>query len=264
MGLSRTQDLQLTAWGTSRNAWSFVHRPSRIFDAEPCYPERNSLTTDHPRLSLGVIGIPFQLLTGDPVATFNAVVFASVLLAAFAMYLLVADWTGVPAAGVVAALLYAFSTEQIEKTFHLMHTDNAWLLFALFFARRTLVRRRWRDAVWLGATAALQVGSSLYAFLASAAGAIPVVAWLLWRHPPDRRTLALLGVAGAILAAGIGLVFSPYAASDTGSIDRGAQFFLPWSGLLPGRTFFPGWPASGPRGCCGDCPRASQRSPPPP
>jgi hypothetical protein len=241
MGLSRTQDLQLTAWGTSRNAWTFLHRPSRIFDAEPCYPAPYSLTTDHPRLTLGLVGVPFQLLTGDPVATFNGVVFASVLLAAFAMYLLVADWTGVPAAGIVAALLYAFSTQQIEKTFHLMHTDNAWLLFALFFVRRTLVRPRWRDALGLGATAALQVGSSLYALLAAAAGAIPVVAWWLWRYPPDRRTLARLGLAAAILTAGACFVLAPYAITGTDSIDRGLQLFLPWSGLLPGRTFFPGW-----------------------
>ena len=187
MGRARAQDLHLTAWGTARNAWTFLHQPSRIFDAEPCYPEPNSLTTDHPRLTLGLVGIPFQLVTGDPVATFNGVVFASVLLAAFAMYLLVADWTGVPAAGIVAAILYAFSTQQIEKTFHIMVTDNAWLLFALFFARRTLLQRRWRDAIALGITAALQVGSSVYALLGAAAGAIPVVAWLLWRHPPDRR-----------------------------------------------------------------------------
>jgi hypothetical protein len=241
MGRARAQDLHLTAWGTARNAWTFLHQPSRIFDAEPCYPEPNSLTTDHPRLTLGLVGIPFQLFTGDPVATFNGVVFASVLLAAFAMYLLVSDWTGVPAAGIVAAILYAFSTQQIEKTFHIMVTDNAWLLFALFFARRTLLQRRWRDAIALGMTAALQVGSSVYALLGAAAGAIPVVAWLLWRHPPDRRTLAKLAVAGAILAAGACFVLSPYAASGIGSITPRRQLFLPWSGLLPGNRFFPGW-----------------------
>ena len=123
-------DLRLAVWGASRNAWTLAHAPWRLYAAEPCFPMSRSLTLGHPMLSLGVLGLPVQLALRDPVVTYNAV-FALVLLgSAFAMYLLVLEWTGVPAAGIAAGLLFAFHPVALARVIHIHIYDLSWIPWA--------------------------------------------------------------------------------------------------------------------------------------
>jgi hypothetical protein len=231
----------MTVWAMSRNARALLRSPGDIFDAEPCYPRDNSLTVYHPLIALGVLAIPGQLTVGDPIVAFNLALFLKVLIAAIAMYVLVADWTRLPAAGIVAGLLYAFAPIQLDKPFHVHHADNAWLLFAIFFARRLFERGRWIDALGLGASAALQAGSSFYPALTAAAIGAPFGVWLLWQsRGKPRRVLPLLVAAGIALA-GAGFALLPYLDSAGASGEPVRHFFVAWSSFLPGRARFAGW-----------------------
>jgi len=243
-GRVTTADYQMAIWATSRNARALVSAPLDIFDAEPCYPSPNSLTVYHPLITLGILAIPAQLATGEPIAAFNFALFLNILIAAIAMYLLVADWSGMPAAGIVAGLLYAFADVQIARTFHVHHADNAWLLFAFFFAHRLFERGRWRDALGLGASVALQAGSSFYPLIASAAIGVPLGAWFLWHYRGGvKRVAPVLGAAAIALAGGL-FVGLPYVAGEAAG--NGApvlHHYAIWSSFLPGGMRFPGWTA---------------------
>ena len=92
-------DHRFTVWAISRNAYTLATLHTKLFDAEQCYPVPNSLAFGHPFITLGMLGVPAYLATGDPIITYNFAFFALVLLSAMAMYFLVAEWTGVPAAG---------------------------------------------------------------------------------------------------------------------------------------------------------------------
>lgn len=241
-GPVKTADYQMTVWATSRNAYALLRRPTRLFDAEPCYPAGNSLTIYHPLITLGLLAIPGLLSTGDPVAAFNLALLLKVLIAAIAMYVVVADWTGRPPAGIVAGLLYAFAAVQIGKPFHVHHADNAWLLLALFFARRLFERGRWSDALALGAFSALQMGSSFYPLMASVAVGAPLFVWLLWHHRGKPKRVLPVLVAVGMAAAAACFVLLPYLEAEVAhEAEPVRHFYAVWSSFLPGRIRFPGW-----------------------
>jgi hypothetical protein len=193
-------------------------------------------------ISLALVGVPAYLLTGDPVATFNAVVLLKVLLGALAMWLLIFDWTRSSAAGVVAGLLYAFHATQIERPYHLLTSDNAWMLLGLFFARRLFARGRWVDAVGVGAASVLQMSSSFYPFFSSALTALPLLVWLFWHYGWRKLAASRAVLAAAIVGVGAALVFGPYLGQGEELLrPRRMTFYAPWSAFLPGGEHFPGW-----------------------
>ena len=103
--LAKAPDQRFSAWLTARNAHTLRTQPSRLFEAEACFPARNSLAYGEPMITLGIVGIPSSLVSGDPLVVFNTVLIAIVVISAFAMYLLIVEWTGEPAAALAAALV---------------------------------------------------------------------------------------------------------------------------------------------------------------
>ena len=64
-------DQRFVAWLAARNAWTLLHRPHALFEAEPCYPERSALTLGEPGIALGIAALPAWLATGDPIASYD-------------------------------------------------------------------------------------------------------------------------------------------------------------------------------------------------
>src|SRR5262245_18965226 len=98
-------DVAFETWLVARHAHTLVRRPWRLFDTEHCAPDEKTLTLGVPMFAMGVLAVPASLL-GDPILVYNTALAALLLVAALAMYCLVAEWTGVPLAGIGAALLY--------------------------------------------------------------------------------------------------------------------------------------------------------------
>jgi hypothetical protein len=225
-----------------RNARVLLAQPSHLFEAESCYPVEKALALGEPEITLGIMGMPAAFVLRDPIASFNFALLAITLLAAFAMYALTCDLTGVPAAGIVAGLLYAFHPMKVEDPGHAFGYDTGWTVLALLFARRWFERGRWRDALALALCACLQVSSSLYPLLCAVVVAAPYAIWLVWRHGVRRlRPAQCAVVAGSVLAAAA-LVFTPYLElRGEGLIQaRSFQAFMPWGWLAPGGRLFPG------------------------
>jgi hypothetical protein len=236
-------DQRFVLWLTARNARALWGGPLGFFDAGTCQPSSESLVYGEPGLSLGIVGMPAWLLTRDPVATFNLVLFGLVVLAAFGMYLLVREWTGVPLAGIVAGLLYSFSEVKLGDVVHVNVYDNAWTVLALFFVTRWALSGRWRDAIGLSVCVVLQVGGSFYTVMAALLIAIPMLAWLMVRFDVrqiDKRQLAMIVLALVAVAL---FVFPPYLSAEAGEGHKAQlyQTFRRLTYLLPGANGFWGW-----------------------
>lgn len=238
-------DYRMAVWAVGRNARTLIVEPTRLFQAEPCHPLPNSLALHHPVITPALVAAPIAAATGDPVVTFNAAVLLKVAIGFAAMLLLVWDWTRRPAAAIAAGLLYAFHPIQVEHPHHLFTSDNAWMLFGLFFARRLFERGRWIDAIGLSAACVLQMGASFYPFFAATVVALPMLAWLCWQHgvkaiPISRVVLVAVGVAG-----GAALIFAPYLGHAAAEFSgRGKIFYAPWSTFFAGGDNAIGWPTA--------------------
>lgn len=236
-------DVTFEAWLVSRNARTLTTRPHRLFDAEHCAPAERSLTFGIPMITMGALAIPTWYATGNPILTYNLTIVVITLIAAFAMYGLVTRWTGRPAAGLVAGLLFAFHPIRLTDITHPSVWDASWTVLGLWFAERLFGGGRWRDAFGLAAAVALQMGASFYPLLAATFSLPPFAIWLAVRDRPPKVSLAQLAfVAGATLLAAACLL-GPYLGVETeqGEMRRQIFAFAPLRHYLPGERLFPGF-----------------------
>ncbi len=239
-------DHRFVVWLASRNAHALLTNPAGYFDAGICFPNEQALTFSEPAPTLGLLSIPTSLLTGDPVASFNLVFFLMTIVSALIMYWLVVEWTGIPGAGIVAALLYAFSIIKIGDVIHIYVYDNAWTLLALLFTRRLFEHPRWRDAVGLAAAIALQMGGSFYTLVAALPVALPFAVWLIVRDRGAGLRRIPPVMLGFVVLASLAVawwVLGPYLSFDAsgGYKDQVVQGYRRLNYLLPSRNGFWGW-----------------------
>jgi hypothetical protein len=242
LALSRA-DVSFEAWLVDRHARTLARAPWRLFATEHCAPGERTLTLGVPMITMGLLAVPAALL-GEPILAYNSAVLVMLFASALSMYLLATDWTGVPAAGIAAGLFFAMHPLRTGSLVHPAEMDIGWTALALFFAQRLLAWGRWRDAVGLALAGALQIAASFYPTLAAFLLAPPLAFWLLRTYGLRRaRPAQLAFVAGALLLAAA-CVLGPYLlerGSAPGRLQRGAHFYAPWAGYLPGQPFFPGW-----------------------
>ncbi len=235
-------DHRFVVWLVARNARALLREPLALYRTEACYPSPSSLATSEPAVSFGLLGTPMALLRDDPVLIFNFALLAMTTIAFASMYLLVYDWTGVPAAALCAALLYAFHALRISDVAHQFIYDTGWTVLALFCAGRLLRGRSWAAAAGLSLCIGLQIPESFYPLLAAVLLALPFSIWALWRfgaghfHPLQ---IALVVVATIAFAA---LFMSPFLELREGGglVEREQMVFRPLGWIGPGRSGFAG------------------------
>jgi len=227
-------DHRFTVWATGRNARALLHAPLHVFDAESCHPAARVLAFGHPLLTFGVLGIPAELATGDPVAAYNLVTILLPLVAALALYLLVVEWTGVPVAGIAAGLLYGFHASKLENVFHPFAEDTGWTVLGMLFLTRFFERGRTRDGLGAASAWVLQLGSSLYSVVTSICVSAPFALWLLWRYRGGaiRPAAALASIAAFAVPAAF--VLWPYAVFLTpGEAEPRSRLYGSWDAVVP-------------------------------
>jgi hypothetical protein len=236
-------DHRFVIWQTARNAYTLLGHPWDLFQAEPCHPADDVLALGEPGVAMGVLGIPGWILTRDPIATYNTVVWLIAAIGFVAMYLLVKEWTGVPAAAITAALLFAFHEVKIKDSIHIFAWDNSFTVLALYFVTRLFRHGHWRDALGLAISICLQLAGSFYPLLAAIFLALPVLVWLLVRHGYRELRPAQWALVASCMGLVAYAIFSPYlAASASGAIEeRGYKVFLDASWLTISGPAFPGF-----------------------
>jgi hypothetical protein len=235
-------DQRYAIWAIRRNSETLLRSPLRLFDAEGCYPAPRSLARGHAVVTLGILAVPLRAFVSDPIALHNAVWMLVMLASGLVMYALVSDWTGSPAAGVLAAAVYAFHPAKISAPQHFYLTDTMWLVLALMLFGRILRSPRWYAGVGLGLAVALQLGAGVYPALGAAAvGGVFVVSAVAGRSVPLRAIFPLL-VAVSICVVAAVVLYTPYVEFERlGIYFPRARYFLSPRSLAPGGVFFLGW-----------------------
>lgn len=204
-------DAELNEWAMAWVAHQLPRQPSRLFDGNMFYPERDTLAYSEPLIVPALMGAPLRWLGGSPVLVFNIILILGFALTACAGYALAFEWTGDRAAALLAGSLFAFNTHTLTRLAH-MQGIHAWgLPLALLAADRLIVRGRWRDAAWLAVwMAAMAYTSGYLVVFAAIMIAVVVLArvpdW--WRHAVRTATLFAAATAGAAIA--ILPVYLPY------------------------------------------------------
>jgi len=233
-GAGSLVDHRFVVWLFSRNARTWLQDPGRLHDGEICHPTPDVVTLGEPGFTLGLLAVPGWLATGDPLVAFDTAVLLAAWIAVVAMYALVRAWTGLPEAGLIAALLYGLHPLKISDPIHYYVTDTGWTVLALLFFGRWLERGRWRDVLGLSVAASLQIGGSLYPLLGAAALGTPFTAWAVARlgvrrTRPAQWIVLVVGLA-LVLAFALGPYIERAGAGDLA--DRVVQFYLPWSQIF--------------------------------
>jgi hypothetical protein len=240
-GLFET-DQQFVAWLVARNTRALLANPLDAFDAETCFPVEQSLTLGEPVLNLGVQGIPAYLLTREPIAMYNLVLMALPIISGLGLYWIVKSWTGIPAAGLVAGLYFAFHPLRLYDPVHFYVFDTVWAVLAFFFAQRLFANQRWRDAFGFCFVTLMQLSGSVYPLIFAALMGVPFLVWLIREYGLRRqRPLQLLLITAFVLASVV-FLFAPFLATgDAGAIPtRRHMAFRTLEFLMPGNGGFPG------------------------
>ncbi|MEZ5294579.1 MAG: hypothetical protein R2745_26100 [Vicinamibacterales bacterium] len=250
-GLSRhdNADTTLNTWALAWIAHALPSQPLGVFDAPIFHPEKRTLAYSEPLLVPGLAAVPLRAAGLSATATYNVVVLLGFSLSAWAMWRLVAAWTGDEVAGAVAGAAFAFNAHLLTRFAHVQAIHAEAVPIVLLGLDRLVTRGRVRDGLLLGLGLWLTGLTSIYQ-LAFVSGA--TVAGLAFRAGEWRgraaTTLASasIGVLAA-LAALAPVLWQYYAVSrDLGverSLGESAAMAATWRDYLAtgGRLHYAAW-----------------------
>jgi hypothetical protein len=204
-------DAQLNAWALAWIAHQLPRVPAHLFDANIFYPERRTLAFSEPLIVPAVMGAPLSWVGGSPVLVHNIVLLLGFALTAFAGYVLIKAWTGDRLAGLLTGSMFAFNTHTLTRLAH-VQAQHAWgLPLALLSADRIVMRRQWRDALWLAVwMAAMAYTSGYLVVFAAVMVAVVLVARIPDWWPHARQVLTLVALSATVAAGAVLPVYLPY------------------------------------------------------
>lgn len=226
------------------NASRFASRPWDLLGRDQCFPIARPHTLGEHVLGEGLLGALPWALTRDPILTFNAVAFLTIVLPAIAVFALAFYFTGNAPAAWVAGLLFAFHPARLAAISKPFLIASQWTPLVLLFEHRLFGTRRWRDAAALAAVVGLQLLTSFYQVLGALllCGAYGLALAVVHRRALGELAPKLLAVAvfGLAIAAPI---YLPYLHTREvfGVLHGRPQVFFYWRHFfLPRGPAFPG------------------------
>ena len=205
-------DVWLNAWAVSWIARQFPTEPWRLFDANMFHPHQDALAYTEPLIVPGLLAAPVRWFGGSALLAHNLLVLFGFTLTALAVYALVRTWTRDHVAGLLAGVLFAFSTVFMTRVAHLQALHAYWLPLAFLAFHHLMTQRRTRDAVWLGACvfgAALTSGY-LVVFVCFALAAAAAVRVREFGRRDGARLALRLGAAATVTLAALLVVLHPH------------------------------------------------------
>ena len=184
-----------------------------IFNANIFFPATSTLAYSDHLLLQSLLLAPFYAITGDVVLCYNVLLLASLVGSALAMHLFVRSTVRTEAGAYLAGLAWGFGSFHFGHLIHLQLQALYFLPLTFFFLHRVIARRRARDVVLLGATAALQAISSVYfgiigAIALTVGGFALAVGVGRWRSAAVLRRLALSGAIAAMLVLPVAMIYA--------------------------------------------------------
>ena len=184
-GLARldNNDAQLNTWIIAWVPHALATDPLNLFNAPIFHPERHSLAFSEHMVVPSLLGAPLIWAGVSPVLVYNLLIMLGFTLSGFAMYWVMAAWTGSQWAGLIAGLAYAFNAHVLTRFVHLQAMHVEFFPIALYAFDRLLTHRRVRDGVLLAAAFVLQALCSNYLMVFSTY-ALVACAVVRWRELP--------------------------------------------------------------------------------
>lgn len=252
-------DAALNTWVITWVAHILPRDPLRLFDAPIFFPERHTLAYSEHLFAQSVIGAPLLWAGLSPVLVHNLLLIAGFALSAWAMYLLIARWTGRRDAAILAGLLYAFNAHTLTRFPHLQAQHVEFFPLLLYAFDRMVTRSsdhqirssdhqitKSSDAFLLASAFVLQslCSNHLLVFSLFALAAITAVRTDAW----NKRTAITLAISGALSAVVLAPFLWPYYDVSreqglTRSIDEVARYSASWRDYLVtgGRLHYSWW-----------------------
>lgn len=254
-------DAELLTWTVAWVGHIVPRDPLNLFEAPILHPERHTLAFSEHMLVPSMMGAPLQWLGASPVLVYNVLIMAGLALSGWAMYLLMARWTGSVAAGVIAGLLYAFNAHVLTRFVHLQAQHVEFFPLMLYALDRVLTApstslpstplranrvSSWRYAMLLAAAFVLQALCSNHLLVFSAYALIVAVA-VRWREL-NLQTWQRLLVAGVLSVIALLPFLWPYYQVDQAQglardVNVVTQYNAGWRDYLVtgGRLHFAWW-----------------------
>lgn len=199
-GLARldNHDAELNTWIISWVPHVLASSPLDLFEAPIFYPEHHSLAFSEHMFVPSLIGAPLIWAGVSPVLVYNLLIMFGFALSGFAMYWVMAAWTGCQSAALVAGLAYAFNAHVLTRFVHLQAMHVEFFPIVLYAFDRVLTERRKRDVVLLAVAFVLQSLCSNY-LMVFTTYALVACAIVRWRESGISKERLLLAAVIAII-----------------------------------------------------------------
>jgi hypothetical protein len=204
-------DTQLNEWILAWIAHQLPRHPMHLFEANIFYPAHDSLAFSEPLLVPALMGAPLAWAGASPVLVYNLVLILGFALTAFATFVVVDEWTGRAAAGLLAGSVFAFNTHTLTRLAHVQGIHLYGLPIALLALDRLLCKGTYRIALMLaGALAILAYTSGYLIVFALVMIAVALIARVDEWLPRMLELAPRIALAGIVAVVSIVPVYLPY------------------------------------------------------
>ncbi len=210
--LSDYGDPLLNTWILAHDARS-IGSMSGFMQGNIIYPARDIITYSEHQYSSALLVAPVYWLTGNPVLSYNFLMFFGFVFTAFGMYLLLRYLTGNRWAALAAGVFFAFVPYKFSQVAHLQICFSAFLPFTLLYLHKFLDGGRTRHLVAFGLFFLAQCLASWHYLLYAALAVLLVVAgkaFLDWKRTGWGK-LVKLAAAGLVCVLLVVPFVLPYA-----------------------------------------------------
>lgn len=189
------RDALLNVWITAWDTHQVLLDPVHLFDANIFHPYPLTLAYSELLLANALLSLPITLVSGNPVLGYNFALVLSFLLSGFGTYLLVLKLSRSHWAGIVAGMIFAFSSYRMSNFAQIQLITTQWIPFALLSLLELMRRPQRRHVFTFVLFFSLQTLSCFYyAFLLGLA-VVALVFWLWATEPTARQRGAVLRLA---------------------------------------------------------------------
>jgi hypothetical protein len=181
------QDALLNVWITAWDGHQLLSDPLHLFDANIFHPYPRTLAYSELLLGNALLALPITAASGNPVLGYNVALLLSFVLSALGTYLLVLRLTRSPGAGVVAGVIFAFSSYRMTNLAQAQLLITQWIPLALLSLHLLLRRPKLRHVATFVLFFWLQALSSFYyaillAFVVAGYAVWEIGLWLFARR----------------------------------------------------------------------------------
>ena len=213
-----TNDGKFSLWNVAWVAHALTTNPATLFDANIFHPTRHALAFSEANLVAGTMAVPVYLVTGNPIAAHNVVVFVALVLACLLTWQLVRRFTRSAWAPMISATAFAFSAFVSAHTAHVQLLMVFVLPLTFLALHRFVEQPTMRRGVALGlALVVAGLSCAYYGIMAGVAVGLGIL-WFAVGQPKPRQYWIGTALALVVMVGVVAPIFMPYLSirRDTG------------------------------------------------